>query len=143
MGERVVTRAFAMDRVKSEDAKKVDLGEAVKTAAAVIGRSKTLMQSARDVTKLLRFAVGASEGKPWSLHLAPSYAAVLWEAPPDWNLRNNRVISLIRLSSIESIAVSSAHTSSVRPMRPAFARNFASTASEVGGRRDPPKTSST
>ena len=38
MGERLVTRAFAMDRVKSDDAKKVGFGEAVRTAAAVIRR---------------------------------------------------------------------------------------------------------
>jgi D-lactate dehydrogenase (cytochrome) len=69
MGERIVTRAFAMDRVKSDDAKKVRLGEAVTTAAAVIRRSKTLTQSARDAAKLLRLAVGASDDKPWSLHL--------------------------------------------------------------------------
>jgi D-lactate dehydrogenase (cytochrome) len=69
MGERLVTRAFAMDRVKSEDAKKVDLGEAVRTAAAVIRRSRTLAQSARDAAKLLRFAAGGSDEKPWSLHL--------------------------------------------------------------------------
>jgi FAD/FMN-containing dehydrogenase len=69
MGERIVTRAFALDRVKSADAKKVGLGEAVRTAAAVIGRSKTLAQSARDAAKLLRFAVGGSDEKPWSLHM--------------------------------------------------------------------------
>jgi FAD/FMN-containing dehydrogenase len=77
MGERIVTRAFAMDRIKSRDAKKVGLGEAVRTAAAMIGRSKTLAQSARDAAKLLRFAVGASDDKPWSLHLtmeAPTQA---------------------------------------------------------------------
>jgi FAD/FMN-containing dehydrogenase len=77
MGERLVTRAFAMDRVKLEDAKKVGLGEAVRTAAAVIRRSRTLAQSARDAAKLLRLAVGASDDKPWSLHLtmeSPTHA---------------------------------------------------------------------
>jgi D-lactate dehydrogenase (cytochrome) len=69
MGECIVTRAFAMDRLKSQDARKVGLGEAVQTAAAVIGRSRTLAQSAREAAKLLRFAAGASEEKPWSLHL--------------------------------------------------------------------------
>ena len=42
MGERLVTRAFAMDRVKSDDAKKVGVGEAVRTAVAVIRRAETL-----------------------------------------------------------------------------------------------------
>jgi FAD/FMN-containing dehydrogenase len=69
MGERIVTRAFALDRVKSADARKVGLAESVRTAAAVIGRSKTLAQSARDAAKLLRFAVGGSHEKPWSLHM--------------------------------------------------------------------------
>jgi D-lactate dehydrogenase (cytochrome) len=69
VGERIVTRAFAMDRVKSADAKKVGIGEAVKTAAAVIRRSETLKQSASDAAKLLRFAVGSSDEPPWSLHL--------------------------------------------------------------------------
>ena len=32
---------------------------------------------------------------------------------------------------------------SAGPVKPAFARNFASTASRFGGRREPPKTSST
>ena len=69
IGERIVTRAFAMDRIKTRDAKKVGLGEAVSTAAAVIRRSETLMQSAKDAAKLLRFAIAASDDKPWSLHL--------------------------------------------------------------------------
>jgi hypothetical protein len=64
-----VTRAFAMDRVKSDDAKRVGLGEAVRTAAAVIRRSETFTQSASDAAKLLRLAVGASDEQPWSLHL--------------------------------------------------------------------------
>jgi D-lactate dehydrogenase (cytochrome) len=69
VGERIVTRAFAMDLVKSADARKVGIGEAVKTAAAVIRRSETLTQSASDAAKLLRFAVGTSDEPPWSLHL--------------------------------------------------------------------------
>ena len=40
MGERLVMRAFAMDRVKSDDAKKVGFGESVRTAAAVIRRRR-------------------------------------------------------------------------------------------------------
>ena len=69
MGERLVTRAFAMDRVKSDDAKRVGVGEAVRTAAAVIRRAETFTQSASDAAKLLRLAVGASDEQPWSLHL--------------------------------------------------------------------------
>jgi D-lactate dehydrogenase (cytochrome) len=69
IGERIVTRAFAMDRVKSADARKVGIGEAVKTAAAVIRRSENLAQSASDAAKLVRLAVGASDDQPWSLHL--------------------------------------------------------------------------
>ncbi|AMN44033.1 FAD-binding oxidoreductase [Rhodoplanes sp. Z2-YC6860] len=69
MGDRIVTRAFAMDRVKSADAAKVGIGEAVRTAASVIRRSETLMQSAKDAAKLLRFAATGPDEKPWSLHL--------------------------------------------------------------------------
>jgi D-lactate dehydrogenase (cytochrome) len=69
IGERIVTRAFAMDRVKSADARKIGTGEAVKTAAAVIRRSESLAQSASDAAKLVRLAVGASDVHPWSLHL--------------------------------------------------------------------------
>jgi FAD/FMN-containing dehydrogenase len=68
LGERIVTRAFAMDRVKSADARKVGIGEAVKTAAAVIRRSETLTQSVSDAAKLVRFAASPGE-PPWSLHL--------------------------------------------------------------------------
>jgi FAD/FMN-containing dehydrogenase len=69
MSDRVVTRAFAMDRVKSADATKVGIGEAVKTAAAVIRRSETLAQSVRDAAKLLRLATSGPDETPWSLHL--------------------------------------------------------------------------
>jgi D-lactate dehydrogenase (cytochrome) len=69
VGERIVTRVFAMDRLKSAGARKVGVGEAVKTAAAMIRRSETLAQSASDAAKLLRLAVGASDEPPWSLHL--------------------------------------------------------------------------
>jgi FAD/FMN-containing dehydrogenase len=69
ISERIVTRAFAMDHVKSADARKVGIGEAVKTAAAVIRRSENLAQSVSDAAKLVRLAVGASDDQPWSLHL--------------------------------------------------------------------------
>src|SRR5262249_17480382 len=62
----VVTRAFAMDPVKSRDIRKVDVGEAL--SAAVIQRSGSLVQSAKDTTKLLRRAVAPASDKPWSLH---------------------------------------------------------------------------
>ena len=68
VGERIVTRAFAMDRVKSTDARKVGVGEAVKTAAAVIRRAETLTQSLSDAAKLVRFAASSGE-PPWSLHM--------------------------------------------------------------------------
>jgi FAD/FMN-containing dehydrogenase len=68
LGERIVTRAFAMDRLKSADARKVGIGEAVKTAAAVIRRSETLTQSVSDAAKLVRFATSSAE-PPWSLHM--------------------------------------------------------------------------
>jgi FAD/FMN-containing dehydrogenase len=69
MSDRVVTRAFAMDRVKSVDATKVGVGEAVRTAAAVIRRSETLVQSAKDAAKLLRLAAKGPDEAPWSLHV--------------------------------------------------------------------------
>ena len=69
MSDRVVTRAFAMDRVKSADAAKVSVGEAVRTAAAVIRQSGTLAQSAKDAAKLLRLAAKGPDEAPWSLHL--------------------------------------------------------------------------
>jgi D-lactate dehydrogenase (cytochrome) len=69
IGERIATRTFAMDRVKAADAKKVGLGEAIGTAAAVVRRSETLTQSAKDAAKLLRLAVSGPEEQPWSLHL--------------------------------------------------------------------------
>jgi FAD/FMN-containing dehydrogenase len=77
MSDRTVTRAFAMDRVKSVDATKVGIGEAVRTAAAVIRRSESLTQSAKDAAKLLRLATTGPDEKPWSLHLtieSPSQA---------------------------------------------------------------------
>ncbi len=69
MSDRVVTRAFAMDRIKSTDATRVSIGEAVKTAAAVIQRSGTIVQSAKDAAKLLRLATSGPDEMPWSLHL--------------------------------------------------------------------------
>ena len=69
VSEGIVTRAFAMDRVKSQDATKVELGEALSTSAAMIQQSGSLVQSAKDAAKLLRLAVAPKNDKPWSLHL--------------------------------------------------------------------------
>lgn len=69
LSEGIVTRAFAMDRVKSRDATKVELGEVLRTSAAMIQRSGSLVQSAKDAAKLLRLAVAPTNDKPWSLHL--------------------------------------------------------------------------
>jgi len=69
IGEGVIARAFAMDRVKSQDAGNVELGDALSTSAAVIRQSESLVQSAKDAAKLLRRAVSPHDDKPWSLHL--------------------------------------------------------------------------
>jgi FAD/FMN-containing dehydrogenase len=69
LSEGVVTRAFAMDPVKSRDTTKVEAGAALSTAAAVIQRSGSLIQSVKDTAKLLRQAVAPASDKSWSLHL--------------------------------------------------------------------------
>ena len=69
VGERIMTRAFAMDRVKSAGAGKVGVGDAVETAAAVLRRSGRFSQSLSDAAKLARFAIATPEDHPWSLHL--------------------------------------------------------------------------
>ena len=57
VGDGMVARAFAMDRVKSQDAGKVEFGDALRTSAAVIQQSGSLVQSAKDAAKLVRLAV--------------------------------------------------------------------------------------
>jgi D-lactate dehydrogenase (cytochrome) len=54
LSEGIVTRAFAMDRVKSRDATKVELGEVLRTSAAMIQRSGSLVQSAKDAAVVAR-----------------------------------------------------------------------------------------
>ena len=69
MDEGVVTRMFAMDRVKSQDAGKVEIGDALRTSAAMIQQSGSLVQSVKDAAKLFRLAVAPKDDRPWSLHL--------------------------------------------------------------------------
>jgi len=69
MAEGIVTRAFALDRMKAQDAAKVDTGEAVATATAMLRQAESPLQSARDAAKLIRRAVAPAEEPAWSLHL--------------------------------------------------------------------------
>ena len=69
MSDGVVTRAFALDRLKAQDALKVEPAEAAATATAMLRQSGSLLQSARDAAKLVRAAVAPADEPPWSLHL--------------------------------------------------------------------------
>jgi FAD/FMN-containing dehydrogenase len=67
--EGVVSRAFAVDKVRSTNATKVGLSEAIGTATEMVRRSASLQESAKTAAMLLRQAIAPPESKPWSLHL--------------------------------------------------------------------------
>jgi FAD/FMN-containing dehydrogenase len=63
-------KTFAFDRARAEGATgSMDLGEAVRTVAAVAGRAGSLTQAMKDVMGMRR-AKGDLEDAPWSLHLS-------------------------------------------------------------------------
>ncbi|WP_431282839.1 FAD-binding oxidoreductase [Humitalea sp. 24SJ18S-53] len=61
-------RAFAMDRAKAASASKVDLAEALRTAAAVAGQAGSIGQTLKRVAGLTRTR-GDLEQNAWTLHL--------------------------------------------------------------------------
>jgi len=69
MREGVVSRAFALDRLKSQQAKRVDLNEAISAGVAVLRRSNTLMAAIKTGFGLFKFALSRGSERPWSLHL--------------------------------------------------------------------------
>ena len=69
MREGVVSRAFALDRLRSQQAKRVDLSDAISTGVAVLRRSDTPMAAVKAGLDLLKFASSRGNERPWSLHL--------------------------------------------------------------------------
>ena len=67
--EGVVSRAIALDRSKSEQAKDVDMGEAVATSAAMLRGSALVGEAVKNAAKLMGFAASRKAPKPWSLHV--------------------------------------------------------------------------
>lgn len=64
----LVVRALAMDPIRGRDAAKVDTGEALRTAGAVVARAGSVLQAIRDVSDLARSRTRLAE-PAWSLHL--------------------------------------------------------------------------
>ncbi|MBU8543117.1 MULTISPECIES: FAD-binding oxidoreductase [Roseomonadaceae] len=64
-----VTRAFAMDPVRSRSAAKVEAVEALRTAGAVAARAGSVYKAMRDVAGLARTARASRVEPAWSLHL--------------------------------------------------------------------------
>lgn len=69
MREGLVSRAFAMDNAKAEQAKAVDGDEGLRAAVAVLRKSDSLMGAAQNAAKLIGFTASRSEAAQWSLHL--------------------------------------------------------------------------
>jgi FAD/FMN-containing dehydrogenase len=67
--EGVVSRAFAMDDVKSSQAKSVDRGDALRTGLAVMRKSASLAGVIRNAANLIGFSAFARSEALWSLHL--------------------------------------------------------------------------
>lgn len=64
----LVTRAVAMDPLKTRQATKVDAGEAAKIVGAVVSQSGSLTQSIKNIAQLARSTVAANPDG-WVLHL--------------------------------------------------------------------------
>jgi len=69
MRGQVVTRGFAMDRLRALAAMKLEPVEAAKTLGAVVARAGSLSQALRDTAQLARSAIGGAPDAPWALHL--------------------------------------------------------------------------
>lgn len=61
-------RAFAMDQARAESASKVGMGEALRTAASVVGSAGSIGQALGNLAGLARLR-GDLAATPWSLHL--------------------------------------------------------------------------
>lgn len=68
-GQGLVSRAFAMDRAKADQAKAVDMRDAASATAAVLRESGSLLGAAKSAAKLVGFAMSRSSALGWSLHL--------------------------------------------------------------------------
>lgn len=69
MRDGVVSRAFALDRLKSQQAKRVDGSEAISAGLAVLRKSNSPAAALRSGLDLLKFASSRGQERPWSLHL--------------------------------------------------------------------------
>lgn len=69
MRGQIVTRGFAMDRMRLRAASKLEAGEAARTLGAVVGRAGSLGAALRDTAQLAKAALGTGDGAPWQLHL--------------------------------------------------------------------------
>lgn len=69
MRDGVVSWAFALDRLKSQQSKRVELGNAISTGVAVLRQSDTPMAAVKAGLDLLKFASSRGSERPWSLHL--------------------------------------------------------------------------
>jgi FAD/FMN-containing dehydrogenase len=70
MRAAVVTRGFAMDRLRARAATKVEAGDAARTIGAVVARAGSVGQAMRDVAQLAKAGIGGGgDASPWALHL--------------------------------------------------------------------------
>ncbi|MBM3626228.1 MAG: FAD-binding oxidoreductase [Alphaproteobacteria bacterium] len=63
------TRAFALDRLRSEGARSLDAGEAARTLGAVVAAATSPVQALRDAARLAKAGLGGGDDAPWSLHV--------------------------------------------------------------------------
>lgn len=70
MRGQVVTRGFAMDRLRARAATKLEAGEAARTLGAVVARAGSVGQALRDTAQLAKAALTpGTDSVPWALHL--------------------------------------------------------------------------
>ncbi len=70
MRGQVVTRGFAMDRLRTRAATSLEAVEAVRMLGAVVARAASVGQALRDTAQLAKAAIGVrGDEAPWALHL--------------------------------------------------------------------------
>ncbi len=69
MREGVASRAFALDRLKSQQAKRADWSDAISAGVAVLRLSRSPTAAVKSGFNLLKFASSRGRERPWSLHL--------------------------------------------------------------------------
>ena len=95
----LVTRALSMDQLKAQSATKVEMGEAMGMARAVLSESKSLGGAIKDLTQM---ALGRGELKraKWSLHLTVEAAT---QAMAETQMALARAVCLAKGQEIDNM----------------------------------------